>query len=580
MSVLVLIASLILVAGPRDHAAPSDSSTVARRIAAEYREFSDSLVRARPLWATWTVEPQSSRDAREVRMLAWLRMLDAAGAPDPASPNGLLHLGLREGFARQLAVNVCRDELWSVSPLRGMHLAVSATLNGSGRDSVQIVRQIERLRALPSAFSEQRRLLDSGRAAGYTAARDNVDRVIEQLDMLLGETRSPNELPFVRSIQWPVVQAEAKSILLDSVAPALSAYRAYLAESYRPVSRIDGSLRSLPDGVACYRARLALITGVQTPPESLAAVAAQRLRETNAELAPILVRLVGDVPLEEAKRRLRGEARFLHSTREEMLTEARAIESRLTPAISRLFNSPPTVPLVIEQTPAVMERSDPPARYLPPSAPGEPGRFLLNTYRPDSQPRWNLAIAVAHEGSPGHHFERTYPRRVEVPMEARSFGIGSYAEGWGIYAEELAVRESGVLDDDLAHAGLLMHYIDAWNGLELDIMMHLEGWSRERVIERTMQATGKSRAIAALYADRHASTPGQLASYMAGYLSIRRMRDEATRTLGSRFNLGEFHERYLEAGPLPLPIVHARIQKWISDVQSHATPSRVDARLQ
>jgi uncharacterized protein (DUF885 family) len=98
----------------------------------------------------------------------------------------------------------------------------------------------------------------------------------------------------------------------------------------------------------------------------------------------------------------------------------------------------------------------------------------------------------------------------------------------------------------------------------MDVRMHLDGWSREAVIAHTMRVTGKSRAVASVYADRHAAAPGQLASYMLGYHAIRSLRDEAERALGADFDLRDFHERVLEAGPLPMPTVGTRLRAWLS----------------
>ncbi len=537
-SLLLLVSSLTAAAPARE---PVES---VRAIALAVQAFTDSVARARPLSASWGVEPAAMRDSRLGRYRAWVGALDSLDrAALTGTPEFLLYRGLREGLARQIAAASCRDEAWNVSPLGGPHLALSGTIATMARDSVAFAQNAPRLRSFPDAIRDHVDQLEQGIGDGFVASRDNVDRVVDQLDVLLGQ-----------------LAATTSALTHDTLAAAVIGYRSYLTDAYKSRARTDGSLSGLPGGAECYRAKVRFTSGIDTPAESLATIAAERIRSTDAELAPILRRLVGDVPLAEAKRRIRTEARFLHTSREEMLAGAKEIEARLTPAVSRLFRNPPSAPLLIEPTPAVRERSDPPGRYSGPSTPGGPGTFYLNTWRPDSAPRWNLPIAVAHEGAPGHHFERTYPRSVEVPPAARSYGIGSYIEGWGMYAEELAVRESGVLDEDLYRAGFLLHFLDGWNGLELDIRMHLEGWTREQVIARTMEVTGKSRTIASNYADRHAATPGQLASYMIGYLAIREMRDEMQRSRGSAFDVRDFHERYLEAGPLPLTVVRERMR--------------------
>jgi len=542
--------------------AETESHRRVRALAMEWESFTDSLSRAHPPRTTWGVEPGEVRTHRAARLRSVVTALGAVEAGSLGPEGRLLHRGLRDGLARQLALDVCRDPLWNVSPLGGPHLALATVLREAPADTSALRAVHRRLLSFADALARHTNALREGLSQGYTASRDNVERVIEQLDVVRAQVQpTATDTPLIASLVLldGEVSEQLRATVGGGVVQAIDAYRSFLTSTYLPAARSSGSLGQLPGGAGCYRARLAFITGLDTPPDSLLATATARRRAIDAELAPILARLVGPVSLAQAKRAIRTEARFLHTTRDEMLADARRIESRLTPAVGRLFRHPPSAPLHIEPTPAAMERADPPARYAPASSTGSPAIFYLNTWRPDSQPRWNLPIAVAHEGAPGHHLERTYPRSIALPPAARSYGIGAYLEGWGMYAEELAVRESGVLDDDLARAGLLMHYLDAWNALELDLRMHLDGWDRERVIAQIIGVTGKSRTVAALYADRHAATPGQLASYMMGYMAIRDMRDWAERRLGDRFDVRDFHERLLEAGPLPLSLVRERL---------------------
>jgi len=42
------------------------------------------------------------------------------------------------------------------------------------------------------------------------------------------------------------------------------------------------------------------------------------------------------------------------------------------------------------------------------------------------------------------------------------------------------------------------------------------------------------------------------------------LRAEAEHALGPRFDLREFHDRVLEHGSLPLPVLRRRIEAWIA----------------
>jgi uncharacterized protein (DUF885 family) len=51
---------------------------------------------------------------------------------------------------------------------------------------------------------------------------------------------------------------------------------------------------------------------------------------------------------------------------------------------------------------------------------------------------------------------------------------------------------------------------------------------------------------------------------MIGYLEITRLRDEAKQKLGARFDLRRFHDRVLENGSIPLPVLGQKIEAWIA----------------
>ncbi|MCE9524395.1 MAG: DUF885 domain-containing protein, partial [Alphaproteobacteria bacterium] len=51
--------------------------------------------------------------------------------------------------------------------------------------------------------------------------------------------------------------------------------------------------------------------------------------------------------------------------------------------------------------------------------------------------------------------------------------------------------------------------------------------------------------------------------YKVGQLTIRRLREEAERSLGTRFNISGFHAQVLDTGSLPLEILEAKIHHWI-----------------
>ena len=65
--------------------------------------------------------------------------------------------------------------------------------------------------------------------------------------------------------------------------------------------------------------------------------------------------------------------------------------------------------------------------------------------------------------------------------------------------------------------------------------------------------------------DRYIAWPGQALSYYMGELAIVRAREKAENTLGAKFNIRAFHDVVLELGSVPLPVVTARIDRFIAE---------------
>ena len=68
--------------------------------------------------------------------------------------------------------------------------------------------------------------------------------------------------------------------------------------------------------------------------------------------------------------------------------------------------------------------------------------------------------------------------------------------------------------------------------------------------------------MAEAYADRHAGTPGQLATYYIGYNAIMGARRYAEQVLGSRFQLAEFNREVIRDGSITLASMTRKLARW------------------
>jgi uncharacterized protein (DUF885 family) len=65
--------------------------------------------------------------------------------------------------------------------------------------------------------------------------------------------------------------------------------------------------------------------------------------------------------------------------------------------------------------------------------------------------------------------------------------------------------------------------------------------------------------------DRYIAWPGQALSYYLGEMAIKKARAKAEAALGDKFNIRAFHDAVLQMGSVPLPLLEARIDRFIAE---------------
>jgi uncharacterized protein (DUF885 family) len=94
--------------------------------------------------------------------------------------------------------------------------------------------------------------------------------------------------------------------------------------------------------------------------------------------------------------------------------------------------------------------------------------------------------------------------------------------------------------------------------------VQLKGWSRQEAIAFLAKYSTSSSDSAATVIDRAIAVPGFRLPYSVGARHILDLRERAKQALGPRFDLREFHDRVLEYGAVPLPMLSEMIERWIA----------------
>ena len=425
---------------------------------------------------------------------------------------------------------------------------------------------LERWRAMPAYLDQAVADLRRGTAEGRTAVAMLCTKVIQQLDEVLDKPDA--EWPLAEPAnQAPAIRDQLLEVIGQEIRPAFERYRAVIVDEIAPSARPDDrpGLGHIPGGAEAYRLLTRAYTSLDIVPEDVHAIGLDEIRRIDAEFVELGHRLLGTSGLAYTLRALREDPALHFTTREEIEATARSALERANAAIGDWFGRLPKARCEVVVMPAHEEKHSTIAYYRDPAADGSrPGQYYLNTYAPETRPRYEAETLAFHESVPGHHLQLAIMQEVaELPAFRRYNGSTAYIEGWGLYTERLS-EEMGLLSTEIDRFGVLS--FDAWRAsrLVVDTGMHALGWTRQQAIDFMVEHTALGENNIANEVDRYISYAGQALAYKLGQLEILRLRSEARERQGDRFDIRRFHDAVLEQGALPLPVLRAVVERTLT----------------
>jgi len=504
--------------------------------------------------------------AKEDRWLAQLRTIDPSTLI--GRPEWVTYGLLREELEASTAMRVCNFRVWNVSPMIGMiaGYAPLAVQQPVGTEDLR-AQALTRWHSFPHYVDTEIANLREGVRAGYTEPKVNVQRVIESADRLLdvAPTASPFFTP-ARTDSTPAFRQSFERMVIDEIDPAIRRYRDYLANEYLPAARENVSITANPNGAACNSASIRRYTTLDLTPDQVYDLGVQLVARAESTMRAITVARYGTGDVREAMRRARAEPSASFHSREEVVPAVEEILARVRAAVPRAFGILPKAALVVEPFPAFQEPSQPLANYEAPAEDGtRPGVFHVNlAYATTPGEKLRMEGLAFHEGIPGHHFQLAIAlERPNVHPLNRYLGNSAFIEGWAIYAETVA-DALGLFSSDASRLRWLEDKVYEGATLAMEAGIHAKGWTRQQAIDYELAHTTRTPQQAAIDVDRRIGWPGQGYSYQVGQLEIRRLRDEAERTRGARFDPRAFHDRVLEDGTITLPMLRDKIARWLA----------------
>lgn len=362
----------------------------------------------------------------------------------------------------------------------------------------------------------------------------------------------------------------AEAVVRDRIIPAHQRAAIWL-RALRARAPHEAGVWRLPGGAAYYRAALRAQTTTDLSPEEIHRIGLARVAELTAETDRALRSLgLTEGTVGQRLSILTRDPRHQYPNTEEGRAALLAdIQARVDAIMRRApdwFDSLPRARLEVRRVPAVNEASSSGAYYEAPALDGSlPGVYYVNLRNMAEMTKIDVPTQDYHEAVPGHHFQIALAQEREgLPLLRRLMGFNAYAEGWGLYAEQLVDENNLYADDPIGRIGFLRWQLWRAARLVVDTGIHAKRWSREQAIDYIVATTGDAPGVAVSEVERYVAWPGQACGYELGRREIVRLREQARRALGRRFDLASFHDVVLLGGEVPLTVLAAEIESWIA----------------
>ncbi len=493
--------------------------------------------------------------------------IDASGFPEQERLNRdlmLLNLRTTLGAAR------FREWEMPVNQMSGLHIDLPQLVTSLSFESVKDYDDyVARLRATPHAFAQITEQMRRGMADGLMPPKILLAQVVVQCERLAAQ--QPDSSPFAVPLgQIPPalaagdrerIRGTVLGAIRDSVLPAYARFTAFVRDEYAPRGRDSIGTWALPDGRARYASAVRRQTTTALTPDEIHALGLREVARIEGEQLAIARRL-GFASV-RAMRDSLPKIPALHPTsREQILDEYRTYVRQMYAKLPQLFGRLPKAKLEVLPVEPFREKESSTAYNQGTPDGSRPGHIFVNTYDFAHQLTINNESTAYHEGVPGHHMQISIAQELpSLPPFRQQAQYTAYVEGWALYSERLG-KEVGFYQDPYNDYGRLDDEMLRAIRLVLDTGIHDKHWTREQAVTFFRAHSSESESLVQSETDRYIAWPGQALAYKVGQLTILRMRDEARRALGTRFDLRAFHDEVLGAGALPMDVFEARMRAW------------------
>ncbi|MGX9959076.1 DUF885 domain-containing protein [Xanthomonas euvesicatoria] len=523
--------------------------------------------------------PDVSAAAQQARLAVWdgvLKQLDGID-PKQLSPANQINFAIYRPQVENLAAEV-RLRLYEMpfNSDSSFWSNLGFMAQRPMKTAAEYRAYIARLNDVPRYFDQQTVNMRAGLARGFSVPRavlDGRDVSIATVADVKDPTESTFYAPFkqlpaqISAAEQAQLREQAKAALRTAVLPAYSKLLTFFRNDYMPRARTTLAAEALPDGKAFYRQQIREYTTLELTPEQIHQIGLDEVARIQTQMNAIIQQVGFKGSFAQFLAFLRTDPQFYAKTPQELLDRAAWISKRVDGQVGKFIGTLPRGRFTIKPVP------DDIAPFWT-AGRGGATTYWVNTYNLPSRPLYNLPALTLHESSPGHSLQGSLAlEQGEQPAFRRENYISAYGEGWALYTEKLG-QEMGIYETPYEEFGRLTY--EMWRAcrLVIDTGVHHDGWSRAQALAYLRDRTALSEHEVTTEVDRYISWPGQALSYKLGEITIVKLRAEAEKALGDRFDIKAFHDVVLRQGSVTLPVLEQQVRAFIAE--SKARP--IDAK--
>lgn len=330
---------------------------------------------------------------------------------------------------------------------------------------------------------------------------------------------------------------------------------------------------TLPNGAAWYEASLEMQTTTPMTADEIHELGLSEVKRIHAAMEAIKTQVGFQGDMKAFFEFMRTDKQFYlpdtDAGRAEYLAKAQGYLDGMYKKLPAYFGRLPKAPLVVRRVEAFREVPGGAAHYFSPTPDGkQPGIFYAHLVDMSAVSLWALESLAYHEGVPGHHMQIAIQAELtDIPLFRTQYGYSAFAEGWGLYAEELG-KEMGMFTDPYNDFGRLNSELWRAVRLVLDTGLHAKGWTEEEAVAWAMANSARPESSIKSEVRRFLLWPGQATTYKIGMIAIQKLRAEAEKELGDKFSVSGFHDTVIGGGSMPLPVLEQRVRAWIKTVKA------------